>query len=182
MDVGGRLFAQGGLIKEMWVRVLGLPLHLWSREVIKKIRNVCGRFIVVDEDIARMTNLQWARMLVKFVGKTLPRELYVVIGSTNFSFKLRRKAPPYFSRVMPRSCNNEHGLLEDKDDGVGGTRASSDVGKSLQSLLTRDGDVPCSYERQVIRDATTVEVIAEGGDVGDGNKRVLQLLQMEMFG
>lgn len=67
---------------------MGHPLHLWSKELIKKIGNVCGGFIVVDEDTACMTNLQWARILVKSVGKILPRELHVVIGNNSFSFKL----------------------------------------------------------------------------------------------
>ena len=118
---------KGGLIKKMWVRVLGLPLHLWSREVIKKIWNVCGGFIAMDEDTTRMTILQWARILVKFVGKTLPGELHVVIGSASFSFKLWWEAPPCFSRVVPRSCSSEHGLLEDRNDGAGGSRTSFDV-------------------------------------------------------
>lgn len=28
--------------KEAWVRILGLPLHLWIREVFKKIGDCCG--------------------------------------------------------------------------------------------------------------------------------------------
>lgn len=75
--------------------------------------------------------------------------------------------------MVPRSCNNEYGLLEDKDVGVGDSRASSDMGKSLQPLLTRDEGVSCSYEKQVIRDTATVEVAAEGGDVSDDNKSVI---------
>ena len=41
----GKAFA-----KEVWVRVLGLLLHLWSWEVLKKIGDYCGGIIVVDED------------------------------------------------------------------------------------------------------------------------------------
>ncbi|RVW95867.1 hypothetical protein CK203_025792 [Vitis vinifera] len=43
-------FGQGVGIKEAWVRVVGLPLHMWSKEVFKKIADGCGGFIVVDED------------------------------------------------------------------------------------------------------------------------------------
>ena len=38
--------------KEAWVRVVGLPLHLWSREVFKRIGECCGGFVVVDEETA----------------------------------------------------------------------------------------------------------------------------------
>ena len=41
---------EGAFAKEAWVRVLGLPLHLWSWEVLKKIGDYCGGIIVVDED------------------------------------------------------------------------------------------------------------------------------------
>ena len=40
------------LAKEVWVRVVGLPLHLWSREVFKRIGECCGGFVVVDEETA----------------------------------------------------------------------------------------------------------------------------------
>ena len=37
-----------GSYKEVWVRVLGLHLHLWSREVFIKVRDYCGGFVVVE--------------------------------------------------------------------------------------------------------------------------------------
>ncbi|RVW55950.1 hypothetical protein CK203_078805 [Vitis vinifera] len=57
---------------------------MWSREVFKKIGDGCGGFIVVDEDIAFFTKLQWARILVKLEGKELPSslEIVVVLAST----------------------------------------------------------------------------------------------------
>ena len=39
------------LAKEVWVRVVGLPLHLWSREVFKRIGECCGGFVAVDEKL-----------------------------------------------------------------------------------------------------------------------------------
>ena len=42
---------------EAWVRVVGLPLHLWSREVFKRIDDGCGGFVAVDEDIDSLTEL-----------------------------------------------------------------------------------------------------------------------------
>ncbi|RVW76361.1 hypothetical protein CK203_049878 [Vitis vinifera] len=54
------------------VRVVGLPLHLWSREVFKRIGDCCGGFVVVDEETALFSQLQWARILVKDSGMKWP--------------------------------------------------------------------------------------------------------------
>ena len=32
------------------MRVVGLPVHLWSRKILEKIGDVCGGFLAVDED------------------------------------------------------------------------------------------------------------------------------------
>ena len=37
----------------MWLRLIGLPLHLWSRLVLKSIGDKCGGFVVVDENMAQ---------------------------------------------------------------------------------------------------------------------------------
>ncbi|RVX04382.1 hypothetical protein CK203_018611 [Vitis vinifera] len=52
---------------ETWVRVVGLPLHFWCFEVFKSIGDGCGGFIAVDEGTKSMSELQWARILVKRV-------------------------------------------------------------------------------------------------------------------
>ena len=46
------------LAKEVWVSVVGLPLHLWSREVFKRIGECCGGFVAVDEETAFFSQLQ----------------------------------------------------------------------------------------------------------------------------
>ena len=44
-------------LKEVWVRVMGLPLHLWSREVFKKIGDCCGGFVALDESTVAFKEL-----------------------------------------------------------------------------------------------------------------------------
>ena len=61
--------------KEVWVRVVGLPLHLWSREVFKSIGECCGGFVAVDEETAFFSQLQRARILVNVSGKNWPGSL-----------------------------------------------------------------------------------------------------------
>ena len=38
----------GSVTKECWVRVVGLPLHLWGRYILRKIEESCGGFIRAD--------------------------------------------------------------------------------------------------------------------------------------
>ena len=51
--------------------VVGLPLHLWSHEVFKRIDDGCGGFVAVDEDTDSLTELQWAQILVKLAVRVL---------------------------------------------------------------------------------------------------------------
>lgn len=79
--------------------------------------------------------------------------------------------PPCFSLVVPRSCSNEHGELEVRDDVMGGSHANIGVGKKAQPLLSVDVDVPCSYMKQNTGEGVVVENAVEGGDVLCGDER-----------
>ena len=57
---------------------MGLPVHLWSKKILKRIRESCGGFIAVDESTGFMTELSWAKMLVKVDGRILPNSIEVV--------------------------------------------------------------------------------------------------------
>ncbi|KAL6338771.1 hypothetical protein AAG906_023921 [Vitis piasezkii] len=39
---------EGALVKETWVRVLGLPLHLRGMEFFKRVGDACGGFVGVE--------------------------------------------------------------------------------------------------------------------------------------
>ena len=45
-------------LKEVWVRVMGLSLYLWSRKVFKKIGDYCGGFVAMDENTVAFKELQ----------------------------------------------------------------------------------------------------------------------------
>ena len=50
-------FWNGNHAKEVWVKVVGLPLHIWSREVFKRSGESCGGFIAVDEETTFFSQL-----------------------------------------------------------------------------------------------------------------------------
>ena len=70
------------------MRVVGLPVHLWSRKILEKIRDVCGGFLAIDdEDTKILTELCWARVLVK-LGKSKPlKAVEVMVGGTRFQIQ-----------------------------------------------------------------------------------------------
>ena len=51
--------------KEVWIRVVGLPLHLWTGENLKKVGDSCGGFVAMDEGTTSKIDLLWAKILVK---------------------------------------------------------------------------------------------------------------------
>ncbi|WMV55766.1 hypothetical protein MTR67_049151 [Solanum verrucosum] len=53
-----------------WVRILGLPLHLWSDKVMKEIGDQCGGWIEVEEETQLKNHLRWAHIRVKGPLKT----------------------------------------------------------------------------------------------------------------
>ena len=82
---------------EAWVRVVGLPLHLWSFEVFKRIRDGCGGFVAVDEDTRSLTELQWAWILVKRVEREVLNSAHIVLGLGCHSLQLWWESPSWFT-------------------------------------------------------------------------------------
>ena len=86
------------LLRESWVRVVGLPLHLWKIEVFQKIRDCCGGFIRIDEDTLRRRELQWARMLVSTGAWETPGSLQLVVGRSCVAIQLWWEGPPLLTQ------------------------------------------------------------------------------------
>ncbi|RVW51474.1 hypothetical protein CK203_084032 [Vitis vinifera] len=104
------------MVKEAWVRVVGLPLHLWSREVFKLIGDGCGGLINVDEETFSMANLQWARLLVRVKGRDFPSSVQLVEGSGCYSIQLWWEVQPWYSQVMPAGSGCRKGDTETEDE------------------------------------------------------------------
>ncbi|RVW65781.1 hypothetical protein CK203_007244 [Vitis vinifera] len=47
---------------EAWVRIVGLPISLWNRDILSKIGEGCGGFVDIDEKTERKEEIQWARI------------------------------------------------------------------------------------------------------------------------
>lgn len=47
------------------MRLLGIPLHLWSQKIFKQIGDLCGGWIETEEEAILRNLLKWARIKVK---------------------------------------------------------------------------------------------------------------------
>lgn len=106
------------------MRMVGVPLHLWSCEVCKKIGDGCGGFIAVEEDITFMAELEWARSLVKMVGRDLPSSAQIVVGLGCFSIQLWWEIPSWFVQLMPLRGSHEVGVSVVGEEDGGNPRAA----------------------------------------------------------
>ena len=102
--------------KEVWVKVVGLPLHLWCRETSKKNGDSCEGFVQVDEDTASGQQMQWARVLVRSIGSATLGTLQIVEGLVVYAVHLWWEVPPWLSRVESKG---ETSRWKERDEGEG---------------------------------------------------------------
>ena len=72
------------LVNEAWVRVVGLPLHLWTHETLKQIGDGCGSFLKVDKETTLITEISWARILIMLNGMARPNTVNILAGSRSY--------------------------------------------------------------------------------------------------
>lgn len=55
-------------VRKVWVRVLGLPLHMWGKGLFKRLGEECGSFVAIGEDMAECRNFLWVRIPLRLKG------------------------------------------------------------------------------------------------------------------
>ena len=89
--------------KEAWIRVVGLPLHLWSREILKKVGDSCGGFVAMDEGTVSKTDLLWARILVKINSKSKIDSINLIAGDRSYKVQIWWEIRPTVAEVISNS-------------------------------------------------------------------------------
>ena len=112
-----------------WVRLLGLPLHLWSRPILKRIGDKCGGFDAVDENAAFLIDPRWARIRVKWDGSSNPRSVVVSEGDRSFVIQLWWEFQPQMM-LESRTMKPERGS-ETREEGEVSPRAIESVEYSV---------------------------------------------------
>ncbi|RVW20288.1 hypothetical protein CK203_106462 [Vitis vinifera] len=57
-----------------------------GNDFFKRVDDACGSFVVVDVDTTKRHHLQWARILVSYNGRRVPRILHVVVAFLVFAY------------------------------------------------------------------------------------------------
>ena len=153
---------------ETWVRVVGLPLHFWCFEVFKSIGDGCGGFIAVDEGTKSMSELQWARILVKRVDWEVPSSVHIALGTGCFALHLWWESAPWFSQVVPAGSSSGKGGLRAGEEAdvplrvacCGSQRKGMEqLGMEQLGLQVKARDVACNGEKTLF---PSVEASADG--------------------
>ena len=74
--------------------MFGLPVHLWSLPILKRIGDSDGGFLAIDEGMTFLSDFQWARIRVKWDGKSLPQFVEVSVGSYRYAIQLWWEVQP----------------------------------------------------------------------------------------
>ena len=120
----GCLEGDKGDARLVWVRILGLPLHLWESSLFKKFGDSCGRFVAMDQNTVERQNLKWARILVETRGWQHPSSFQVVVGPSCFALQLWWEEEPCFYIVLP---SHEFGARKLGEDEMALSRAKGSV-------------------------------------------------------
>ena len=104
--------------KEAWIRVVGLPLHLWTGEILKKVGDSCGGFVAMDEGTVSKTDLLWARILVKINSNAKHDSVNLIAVDRSYEVQIWWETRPTVEEVIRKSSRSIGGPagIGEKDD------------------------------------------------------------------
>ena len=111
--------------KSVWVRLLGLPLHLWSRPILKRIGDRCGGFVAEDENTEFRIDPRWARIRVKWDGSSNPKSVVVSKEDRSYEVQLWWEIQPQMS--WESRTSKQYRGVETREEGDVKSRARESV-------------------------------------------------------
>ena len=136
---------EGEISKEVWVRILGLPVSLWVPSVLRRVGDACGGFLDVDPKTERMEELEWARILIKSDGANTPGSLVIGIEEISYSLSLWWESVPVLRQEEGRKrCLSDRLRGEVSGDVTprAGSRVKVKVGVGIE-MQRQMGDGTC---------------------------------------
>ena len=82
---------------------MGIPLHLWTGEILKKVGDSCGGFVALDEETAFKMDLHWARIMVKMNSTGKPASVNLLAGARSYELQIWWEIQPTVAEVFPQS-------------------------------------------------------------------------------
>ncbi|RVW53777.1 Transposon TX1 uncharacterized 149 kDa protein [Vitis vinifera] len=133
---------EGEKRSEAWVRIVGLPVSLWERDILRRIGDACGGFLAIDSQTETLEDLQWARILVKLNDEKPPNVVEVWAEDVCYEITLWWEIKPVLRTAKERKGKNQD-VSEGEVRGEAIARAAGrvrgkDGGPSLEVLLRAD--------------------------------------------
>lgn len=75
-------------VNEVWMRMVGLPLHLCTKKILRSIGERCGGFIAIDKKIALRTYVLWSRILVRVKVFERPLSINILAGTRSLELQI----------------------------------------------------------------------------------------------
>ena len=113
--------------QEAWIRVVGLPLHLWTENILATIGNSCGGFVAIDKETSLMKNLFWARILVKMKSHGRPTTVNLLAGGRSYEIQIWWEIQPRVTEVYPRRFSRETEMVNPREEDERNRRAPGRV-------------------------------------------------------
>ena len=104
---------------EVWIKVFGLPLHLWTEDILKKLGDRCGGFVFMDKETTYRKDLRWARILVKNSSSRKPSSVNPLAGARSYELQIWWEIQTSVVEVYPQVYRTK-GLLtrpSEEDEG-----------------------------------------------------------------
>ncbi|RVW82274.1 hypothetical protein CK203_041668 [Vitis vinifera] len=125
--------------KEVWVRIVGLPISLWSPEILKRVGDECGGFITVDEQTKSMGELQWAKILVRLRGEFRPSVLEIEVEEEIYVVSLWWECWPVLRRKRRNEASRHSSEVRGEEVSRAGQRVTKEwVSVRLETLNLSD--------------------------------------------
>ena len=131
-------WAEEEIENEVWVKILGLPILLWSPMILKRIGEECGGFVAIDERTKTMREIQWARLLVKTRGDFRPSVLEIEVEEEVYALSLWWEIRPVVRRIFTEAEDRRRNEVRSDMN----SRAEKRVGKELVGARLKKLNLP----------------------------------------
>ena len=119
---------------------MGLPISLWSPEILRRVGDVCGGFITVDENTRSMRDLLWARILVKWREEARPSVLEIEGEEESYVVSLWWECWPVLRRKCRDEVDHHNREVRGEEDSRAGQRVMKDWGSGRLEMLHPSDD------------------------------------------
>ena len=116
--------------------MVGLPLHMWTEEILKKVGNGCRGFVALDKDTEQRKDLRWARILVKKDSTGKPSSANLLGRARSYELQIWWEIQPRVMEVYSRGCRTKDFLAISSGEDEGKTRAPGRVSAAKKILFT----------------------------------------------